>query len=66
MLNNYPKSLYNYLVISSISLMSLTVMLSRYYLGCHTIQQIILGGLIGLFTGYYGYKLYVYLYKYLF
>ena len=66
MLNNYPKSLYNYFIISLISLMSLTIMISRYCLGCHTIQQIMFGGLIGLFTGYYGYKLYIYLYKFLF
>ena len=32
--------------------------LSRVYLGCHTIQQVIVGGLIGLLFGFAGYKIY--------
>ena len=65
MLQNYPKNLYNNIIISIIAVMSITIMISRYYLGCHTIQQILFGGLIGLFTGYYGYKLYIFISKYI-
>ena len=36
----------------------LTVAFSRIYLGCHTLQQVIVGGLIGCLFGYIGYKLY--------
>lgn len=32
--------------------------LSRVYLGCHTIQQVIVGSLLGLLFGFVGYKIY--------
>ena len=38
-------------------------MWSRYYLNCHTIQHIIIGGLIGLLLGYIGFELYIFLEK---
>ena len=42
-----------------------SVIISRVYLKCHTIQQVIIGSLIGAIFGYIGYK-YIYLkYKYL-
>ena len=31
------------------------VLLSRIYLKCHTIQQVIIGSIIGAMLGYYGY-----------
>ena len=43
--------------------MSLSIMISRYYLGCHTIQQIIIGGIFGIIFGILGYLLYHYIFN---
>lgn len=50
--------LYKYFVVIFISCLSLSILISRYYLGCHTVQQIVLGGLIGCFMGYLGFTIY--------
>ena len=62
--NKYELNLYTFISIGIICILSLTIMISRYYLGCHTPQQIIVGGIIGLITGYLGYYLYKYISNY--
>lgn len=47
--------IYKYLVIAFITFLSLSIMISRYFLGCHTIQQIVVGGLMGIGMGYIGF-----------
>ena len=65
LIKEYNLNLYTYISIGLICIMSLSVMISRYYLGCHTPQQIIFGGLLGLVTGYLGYYLYEYVNDYI-
>ena len=58
-IDNYPdnhKKLLALLVLNSLGGM---VCLSRIYLGCHTIQHVIVGGLFGILFGFLGYKLYL-------
>ena len=59
--NNSEDDLYQKLIIILILFISLSIMISRYTMGCHTPQQIIVGGLIGSIFGYIGYYLYNYL-----
>jgi membrane-associated phospholipid phosphatase len=44
-----------YFITFIISIYSIMVLWSRIYLKCHTIQQVIIGSIIGAMLGYYGY-----------
>ena len=44
-----------YFITFIIIIYSLLVLWSRIYLKCHTIQQVIIGSIIGITLGYYGY-----------
>lgn len=61
LINNFPMDYRNYISIIFVIIMGLGIMISRYILKCHTYQQIILGGLIGIITGYVGYYLWEYI-----
>lgn len=55
-LDNYPKTWqrdFSLIILYSISAF---ILFSRVWLGCHTIQQVIVGSIIGSYVGYYGYK----------
>lgn len=54
-IDNYPKSKKRDLSLISLNSISLLVLFSRIWLGCHTIQQVIIGGIVGSCVGYYGY-----------
>jgi membrane-associated phospholipid phosphatase len=47
-----------------LSAICIAIVVSRVLLGCHTVQQVIIGALIGLPLGYLGYKVYKYIHKY--
>tara|TARA_B110000037_G_C17060794_1_gene481794 strand:- start:869 stop:1417 length:549 start_codon:yes stop_codon:yes gene_type:complete len=49
--NNIFHQIISILIILSISY---SIMISRYYLGCHTKEQIIFGGLMGILFGFIG------------
>lgn len=55
-IDNYPNSPRRNLSLFSLFSISLFILFSRIWLNCHTIQQVIIGGLIGSFVGYYGYE----------
>ena len=44
-----------YIIQSILILLALFIMYSRIHLNCHTIQQVLMGGSIGIFLGYYVY-----------
>jgi membrane-associated phospholipid phosphatase len=44
-----------YFITFIVILFSLSVLWSRIYLNCHTIQQVILGSIFGFIIGYYGF-----------
>ena len=44
-----------YFITFIITIYSVLVLWSRIYLKCHTIQQVIIGSIIGVTLGYYGY-----------
>jgi membrane-associated phospholipid phosphatase len=50
-ISNYTQ----YILVSSLIAFTISVMWSRLYLKCHTIQQVILGSIIGGIIGYYAY-----------
>ena len=50
LINNFPMNYRNYISIIFVIIMALAIMISRYIQKCHTYQQIILGGLIGIIT----------------
>ena len=50
-LSNYTQ----YILISSLVVFTVSILWSRLYLNCHTIQQVTLGSIIGGIIGYYGY-----------
>lgn len=50
-LSNYTQ----YILISSLVVFTVSILWSRLYLNCHTIQQVTLGSIIGCIIGYYGY-----------
>ena len=52
--NTIPKYI-QYILISSLFVFTVSVLWSRLYLRCHTIQQVTLGSIIGGIIGYYGY-----------
>jgi len=58
LLDNYNKSKEIIFPLLILNFTCFSVCLSRIYLGCHTFGQIIVGGIIGLFFGYQGYKWY--------
>ena len=53
---NSGKNLSTMLKICYIAIWSLSVMISRWVFKCHTVNQIILGGLLGTFFGYSAFK----------
>jgi membrane-associated phospholipid phosphatase len=53
-----------YLSVILLSAICIAIVVSRVLLGCHTVQQVIIGALIGLPLGYLGYKVYKYIHKY--
>ena len=55
---NYPKDSYYYFSVFFVICLTVLILYSRHYLGCHTVQQIIAGTLIGSLVGYIGYKIY--------
>jgi dolichyldiphosphatase len=44
-----------YILVSSLVVFTVSILWSRIYLNCHTIQQVTLGSIIGGIIGYYGY-----------
>ena len=56
-LENYPDTLKRKLSLTILNLLGIFMASSRIWLGCHTIQQVIIGSLIGYLCGYYGYIL---------
>ena len=54
---HHTAGLRKYALIIIILLIGLGVCISRVTLGCHTILQIIIGGLLGSVIGYYGFML---------
>jgi len=58
LLNTYGVNLYNIISISIILFICIGILYSRFHLKCHTIQQIIVGGLIGILYGSIGYFIY--------
>ena len=57
-LNTQPNDAYRLFIIILISIIALSIILSRIYLGCHTPQQVFLGSLVGVLMGYLGMILY--------
>lgn len=47
-----------YMSIGLIVFICLGIVVSRVYLGCHTVQQVIIGSMIGIGFGWLGYKFY--------
>ena len=47
-----------YFSICLLTVICIGIVVSRVLLGCHTIQQIVIGACIGLILGYLGYKVY--------
>ena len=58
LLDNQKNTLYRNLMILLISSISFSVMASRYYFKCHTIEHIVVGGFFGLIFGLFGYNIY--------
>ena len=57
--DHHSESLSNntqYILLGSLLLFTISVLWSRIYLKCHTIQQVIMGSIIGGSIGYYGYN----------
>jgi membrane-associated phospholipid phosphatase len=54
-IDNYHESAKRDLALISLNSISLLILFSRIWLGCHTVQQVIVGGIIGGYVGYYGY-----------
>ena len=52
---NHKNGLKKDILMISILLIGLGVCISRVILGCHTILQIIIGGVLGSVIGYYGF-----------
>ena len=59
LINHQKINLKTILSIILISIICLSVCLSRILLNCHTIQQVIVGGLFGLLYGFIGYQFYL-------
>ncbi len=45
------------LKISVLFIIALSISISRVYINCHTVQQVIIGGIIGLIIGFLAYLL---------
>jgi membrane-associated phospholipid phosphatase len=57
--DHHSESLSNntqYILLGSLLLFTISVLWSRIYLKCHTIQQVIMGSIVGVSIGYYGYN----------
>ena len=57
-IDNYPNNFRRHLSIIILNFICFLVLISRLYLGCHTIQQVLVGSILGLIFGYISYKLY--------
>jgi membrane-associated phospholipid phosphatase len=58
LLNTFGVNLYNIISIGIILFICIGILYSRFHLKCHTIQQIIVGGLMGILYGIIGYYIY--------
>jgi len=56
-LKNHKKTIKRHILVIIVLAIGISVCVSRVVFGCHTVLQIIIGGLIGSFSGYYGFKL---------
>ena len=56
-LKNHEKSMKRNILIILVLVIGMSVCISRVVLGCHTVLQIIIGGIIGSVIGLYGFKL---------
>ena len=56
-LANHEKTIKRHILVTLILAIGISVCISRVVLGCHTILQITIGGIIGSVMGYYGFKL---------
>lgn len=54
-LKNHEKSIKRHSLVILVLLIGISVSVSRVVFGCHTILQILIGGIIGSIIGYYGY-----------
>ena len=59
-INNFKLNIYSILSILILLFISLNIMISRIVLKCHTPQQVIIGGIIGLIFGYIGYQIFIF------
>jgi membrane-associated phospholipid phosphatase len=62
-LHNYPNNYMRILSLIIVNMLGILVCVSRLWLNCHTIQQIIIGGFIGIISGYNGYRIWLQLNK---
>lgn len=56
-LKTHDKSTKRTVLVCTIIAISLSVCISRVYFGCHTVLQILVGGIFGSLVGYLGFKL---------
>ena len=54
-IDHHDKTLQRDILILFICLMGMSICVSRVYLQCHTVLQIIIGGILGSIIGYYSY-----------
>lgn len=57
-IENYPNNYKRTISLLVLNFTCLMVGVSRIYLGCHTVQHVIVGSIIGLLFGFVGYKIY--------
>lgn len=60
-LDNYPDNFRRKISLIVLNILGLLICLSRIWLNCHTIQQVILGGSFGILSGFYSYKLWLFI-----
>lgn len=58
-INNFELNIYSISSICILFFISLNIMISRIIFKCHTPQQVILGGIIGIILGFIGYQLFI-------
>ena len=60
-LDNFPDNFNRKISLLTLNSVGILICLSRILLNCHTLEQTIIGGIIGSILGRYGYKLWLYL-----